>query len=93
MFRKIYRMVFGKFIKSAEKISLFQLRAVNKVDRISKGEKTPVVHYPREEKFLKEMSKDVKIREVLFSTKNTLIDIFFRKSTKTMTNFSRMQIR
>uniref|UniRef100_A0A915MME8 Uncharacterized protein n=1 Tax=Meloidogyne javanica TaxID=6303 RepID=A0A915MME8_MELJA len=63
MFRKIYRMVFGKFIKSAEKISLFQLRAVNKVDRISKGEKTPVVHYPKEEKFLKEMSKDVKIRE------------------------------
>nr|CAD2127111.1 unnamed protein product [Meloidogyne enterolobii] len=63
MFRKIYRMVFGKFIKSGEKISLFQLRAVNKVDRISKGEKTPVVHYPREEKFLKEMSKDVKIRE------------------------------
>nr|CAD2123954.1 unnamed protein product [Meloidogyne enterolobii] len=63
MFRKIYRMVFGRFIKSSEKISLFQLRAVNKVDRISKGEKTPVVHYPREEKFLKEMSKDVKIRE------------------------------
>ncbi|CAK5044566.1 unnamed protein product [Meloidogyne enterolobii] len=63
MFRKIYRMVFGKFIKSGEKISLFQLRAVNKVDRISKGEKTPVVHYPREEKFLKKMLNDTKIRE------------------------------
>ncbi|KAL7078952.1 hypothetical protein ACQ4LE_001385 [Meloidogyne hapla] len=74
MFRKIKRMVFGQIFKSAEKISFFQLRAVEKVNRISKGEKTPVVHYPREEKYLKEISKNTKIREKINKKYDQLIN-------------------
>ncbi|KAF7637896.1 hypothetical protein Mgra_00002601 [Meloidogyne graminicola] len=62
MFRKI-KKVLGPIFKSAEKISFFQLRAVKKADRISKGEKTPVTHYPREEKYLKEISTNLEIKE------------------------------
>lgn len=68
MVKKFFRKLFGPLTKTTDKIALFQLQAIEKAESISKGEKVLAPHYPTEEKHLKEIEKDKRIREVNFLT-------------------------
>jgi hypothetical protein len=63
-FSSFIRKLFAPMSKSADKASMYQQRAIDKADNISKGEKILAPHYPTEEKFLKEVANDPKIKEV-----------------------------
>jgi hypothetical protein len=56
------RKIFSPLSRTVDKWALLQQQAIEKADSISKGEKVLAPHYPAEEKLLKELEKDERIK-------------------------------
>lgn len=61
---RFLRRLYGPISRTIDKTVMFQREAIKKADRISKGEKVPAPIYEAEERVLRELSKDSKIKEV-----------------------------
>ena len=72
--KKIFRKIFAPVSRAADKATLFREQAIQKADDISKGEKIVAPHYPREEKLLKELAKDEKIKETINKKYDSVIE-------------------